>query len=85
MEWGIPAPCPGAEGKTIYVWVEAVLGYISATIEQCERIGQPEKWREYWFNKNARTLYFVGKDNIPFHTIILPALLQLQVKITTYL
>jgi len=75
VEWGIPAPFPGAEGKTIYVWVEAVLGYISATIEQCERIGQPEKWREYWFNKNARTLYFVGKDNIPFHTIILPALL----------
>jgi methionyl-tRNA synthetase len=75
VEWGIPAPFPGAEGKTIYVLVEAVLGYISATIEQCERIGQPEKWREYWFNKNARTLYFVGKDNIPFHTIILPALL----------
>lgn len=75
VEWGIPAPFPGAEGKTIYVWVEAVLGYISATIEQCQRMGEPEKWREYWFNKNARTLYFVGKDNIPFHTIILPALL----------
>jgi len=75
VDWGIPAPFPGAEGKTVYVWVDAVLGYISATIEQCERIGQPEKWREFWFNKNARTLYFVGKDNIPFHTIILPALL----------
>ncbi len=75
VEWGIPAPFPGAEGKTIYVWVDAVLGYISATIEQCQRMGEPEKWREYWFNKNARTLYFVGKDNIPFHTIILPALL----------
>jgi len=75
VDWGIPAPFPGAEGKTVYVWVDAVLGYISATIEQCERMGQPEKWREFWFNKNARTLYFVGKDNIPFHTIILPALL----------
>lgn len=75
VEWGIPAPFPGAEGKTIYVWVEAVLGYISATIEQCQKMGQPDKWREYWFNKNAKTLYFVGKDNIPFHTIILPALL----------
>ncbi len=75
VEWGIPAPFPGAEGKTIYVWVDAVLGYVSATIEQCERIGMPEKWREFWFNKNAKTLYFVGKDNIPFHTIILPALL----------
>jgi methionyl-tRNA synthetase len=75
VEWGIPAPFKGAEGKTIYVWVDAVLGYISATIEQSERIGQPERWREFWFNKQARTLYFVGKDNIPFHTIILPALL----------
>ena len=75
VEWGIPAPFKGAEGKTIYVWVDAVLGYISATIEQCQRMGQPEKWREYWFNKQAKTLYFVGKDNIPFHTIILPALL----------
>lgn len=75
VEWGIPAPFPEAEGKTIYVWVEAVLGYISATIEHCRRIGKPEKWREFWFDKAARTLYFVGKDNIPFHTIILPALL----------
>jgi len=75
VEWGIPAPFKGAEGKTIYVWVDAVLGYVSATIEQCQRIGQPDKWKEFWFNKQAKTLYFVGKDNIPFHTIILPALL----------
>jgi methionyl-tRNA synthetase len=75
VEWGIPAPFPEAEGKTIYVWVEAVLGYVSATIEYCRRIGEPEKWREFWFDKSAKTLYFVGKDNIPFHTIILPALL----------
>jgi methionyl-tRNA synthetase len=75
VEWGIPAPFPEAEGKTIYVWVDAVLGYVSATIEQCQRLGQPEKWREFWFDNQAKTLYFVGKDNIPFHTIILPALL----------
>jgi methionyl-tRNA synthetase len=75
VEWGIPAPFPGAEGKTVYVWIDAVLGYVSATIEYCKRIGEPEKWREFWFNKDAKTLYFVGKDNIPFHTIILPALL----------
>ncbi|MCK5628855.1 methionine--tRNA ligase, partial [Candidatus Bathyarchaeota archaeon] len=75
VEWGIPAPFPGAEGKTIYVWVEAVLGYVSATIEYCKLKGTPEKWKEFWFNKYAKTLYFVGKDNIPFHTIILPALL----------
>jgi methionyl-tRNA synthetase len=75
VEWGIPAPFPEAEGKTIYVWVDAVLGYVSATIEYCRRVGEPEKWREFWFDKSAKTLYFVGKDNIPFHTIILPALL----------
>jgi methionyl-tRNA synthetase len=75
VEWGIPAPFPGAEGKTIYVWVDAVLGYVSATIEYFKRVGEPEKWREFWIDKNAKTLYFVGKDNIPFHTIILPALL----------
>lgn len=73
--WGIPAPFPGAEGKTIYVWVEAVLGYVSAAIEYFRNIGESERWKEFWFNKDAKTLYFVGKDNIPFHTIILPALL----------
>jgi methionyl-tRNA synthetase len=76
VSWGIPAPFPGAEGKTIYVWVEAVLGYVSATIEYFKDHDNPEAWKDYWFNKKARTLYFIGKDNIPFHTIILPALLM---------
>jgi len=76
VSWGIPAPFPGAEGKTIYVWVEAVLGYVSATIEYFRNRGDPEGWKAYWFDKNAKTLYFIGKDNIPFHTIILPALLM---------
>jgi methionyl-tRNA synthetase len=75
VEWGIPAPFPGSENKTIYVWVEAVLGYISATIEYFKHKDNPEGWRDYWFEKNTRTMYFIGKDNIPFHTIILPALL----------
>jgi len=75
VEWGIPAPFPGAEGKKIYVWVEAVLGYVSATVQYFGNRGEPEKWKEFWFNKDAKTLYFIGKDNIPFHTIILPALL----------
>jgi len=75
VEWGIPAPFPGAEGKTIYVWFEAVLGYVSATIEYFRNRGEPEKWKEYWFNKDAKALYFIAKDNIPFHTIILPTLL----------
>jgi methionyl-tRNA synthetase len=75
VEWGIPAPFPGAEGKTFYVWFENVLGYISAAIEYFRNRGEPEKWKEYWFDKNVKSLYFIGKDNIPFHTIIFPALL----------
>src|SRR5512136_212290 len=75
VNWGIPAPFPGAEDKRVYVWVEAVLGYVSATIEYFRNHGETERWKEYWFDKKARTYYFIGKDNIPFHTIILPALL----------
>ena len=75
VNWGIQAPFPGAEDKRIYVWVEAVLGYVSATIEYFKNQGKPEGWKEYWFDEEARTYYFIGKDNIPFHTIILPALL----------
>ncbi len=74
-KWGIPAPFPGAEGKTIYVWVEAVLGYVSATIEYFKKIGKEDEWKKFWFDKDAKSIYFIGKDNIPFHTIILPALL----------
>jgi len=75
VAWGIPAPFPGAERKTIYVWFDAVLGYVSATIEYFRKQGEPEKWKEYWFDKQVKTVYFIGKDNIPFHTIILPSLL----------
>ncbi|MBS7658803.1 MAG: methionine--tRNA ligase [Candidatus Bathyarchaeia archaeon] len=74
-KWGIPAPFPGAEEKTIYVWFEAVLGYISAVVEWSEKIGKPDLWKEFWFNKDSKNVHFIGKDNIPFHTIIFPALL----------
>jgi methionyl-tRNA synthetase len=74
-KWGIQAPFKEAIDKTLYVWIEAVLGYISATIEHSKKTEFPEKWRNYWFKKNAKTLFFIGKDNIPFHTLILPALL----------
>jgi methionyl-tRNA synthetase len=74
-KWGIPSPFPGSEDKTIYVWVEAVLGYLSATIEYFKKMGQEDRWKDFWFDKETKTLYFIGKDNIPFHTIILPALL----------
>jgi methionyl-tRNA synthetase len=75
VSWGIPAPYQGAEGKTFYVWFENVLGYISATIEYYKNRGELEKWEEFWFNKDAKSFYFIGKDNIPFHTIIFPAML----------
>ncbi|MEM2896009.1 MAG: methionine--tRNA ligase [Candidatus Bathyarchaeia archaeon] len=74
-KWGIPAPFPSSSGKTIYVWFEAVLGYVSASIELSEKIGNQNLWKEFWFDKNTRNVHFIGKDNIPFHTIIFPALL----------
>ncbi len=74
--WGIKAPFPGAENKTIYVWMEAVLGYVSAVIEYFGLRGTPDKWRDYWVADAAKTSFFIGKDNIPFHAIILPALLK---------
>lgn len=74
-KWGIPSPFPGSEDKTIYVWVEAVLGYLSATLEYFKKMGDEDKWKKYWLDNMTKTIYFIGKDNIPFHTIILPALL----------
>jgi len=73
MAWGIPVPVEGYEHKVLYVWFEAVIGYLSASIEWAKNTGQPEAWRHWWQNENARALYFIGKDNIPFHAIIWPA------------
>lgn len=73
--WGIPAPFKGADGKTIYVWMEAVLGYVSATKEWAEKTGAPDLWRKFWFDTESRNIHFIGKDNIPFHTIVFPGLL----------
>jgi len=74
-KWGVPSPFLGSEGKTIYVWMEAVLGYLSASIEFSENKGNPDLWKEYWKDKQTKNVHFIGKDNIPFHTIIFPALL----------
>ncbi|MCI2426463.1 methionine--tRNA ligase [Candidatus Acetothermia bacterium] len=73
LEWGIPAPFVGAEGKVIYVWAEAALGYLSATIEYFRNEGQEDKWRKFWFGDDVKQVYTQGKDNIPFHVIIFPA------------
>ncbi|MGC8850449.1 MAG: methionine--tRNA ligase, partial [Candidatus Bathyarchaeia archaeon] len=74
--WGIPAPFPNSKGKTIYVWFEAVLGYVSAVIEWSEKSGNPDLWKSLWFDPEVRNVHFIGKDNIPFHTIIFPSLLM---------
>lgn len=73
IDWGIPVPVPGYEHKRIYVWFEAVIGYLSASIEWADRIGEPERWRDFWNDPSCKTYYFIGKDNIPFHTLIWPA------------
>lgn len=76
-KWGIPAPFPGADNLTIYVWFEAVLGYVSAVKEYfIKKEDDDEMWMEWWFGKDTNVAFFIGKDNIPFHTIILPALLM---------
>ncbi len=75
IEWGVPVPVPGFENKRIYVWFEAVIGYLSASQEWAQSHGDPEAWRSFW-QGDAKGYYFVGKDNIPFHTIIWPAMLM---------
>ncbi len=75
LKWGIPAPFKGAEKKTIYVWFEAVLGYVSAVKEWAEIKEQPELFDYYWKDPKTKSVYFIGKDNIIFHWIIFPGLL----------
>jgi methionyl-tRNA synthetase len=75
IEWGIPVPVKGFEHKRIYVWFDAVIGYLSATKEWAASTGDPEKWRAFW-QGDTKSYYFIGKDNIPFHTIIWPAMLM---------
>lgn len=73
LDWGIPVPVPGWDGKCLYVWFEAVIGYLSAAIEWAAITGQPQSWEKWWFDPSAKTYYFIGKDNIPFHAVIWPA------------
>ncbi len=73
LDWGIPVPVEGWEGKCLYVWFEAVIGYLSASIEWAKNSGAPRAWQEWWYDSQARSYYFIGKDNIPFHAIIWPA------------
>lgn len=78
MSWGIPVPLPDAEGKVLYVWFDAPIGYISATKEWALKKGQPERWKEYWLDPATKLVQFIGKDNIPFHASIFPAMVMGQ-------
>ena len=69
VAWGIPVPLDGWESKHIYVWFEAVMGYFTASVEWARNTGQPEAWKEWWYNPEAKIFNFIGKDNIPFHTV----------------
>ena len=76
LDWGIPVPVEGAEGKVLYVWFDAPIGYISSTKEWAEREGKD--WRPYWQDKKTELVHFIGKDNIVFHCIIFPAMLKAE-------
>ncbi len=81
LDWGVPIPLEGYENKRIYVWFDAVIGYYSASIEWAERTGDPDAWRKWWVlgpdgAEPSRSYYFIGKDNIAFHTIFWPAMLM---------
>jgi methionyl-tRNA synthetase len=79
LDWGVPIPLEGYEDKRIYVWFDAVIGYFSASVEWAEKQGTPDAWKTWWIpgetNPPVKPYYFIGKDNIPFHTIIWPAML----------
>jgi len=78
LDWGVPVPLDGwreRPDKKIYVWFDAVIGYLSASIEWARRSGDPDAWRAWWNDENAEAYYFMGKDNITFHTEIWPAIL----------
>ena len=76
LDWGIPVPVEGAEGKVLYVWFDAPIGYISSTKEWAEREGKD--WRPYWQDSDTQLVHFIGKDNIVFHCIIFPAMLKAE-------
>jgi methionyl-tRNA synthetase len=76
LDWGVKVPLENADGKVLYVWFEAVLGYISATKELSTKLNKPNLWREFWQGDNTKYIAFIGKDNIVFHTIIFPAMLK---------
>lgn len=78
--WGIPVPLPDAEDKVLYVWFDAPIGYISSTMQWALERGTPEAWKTYWEDPKTKLVHFIGKDNIPFHAVIFPAMTMGQNK-----
>jgi len=76
LDWGVKIPLIDYEGKVIYVWFEAPIGYISATKELFIERNEPGKWKDYWFGKDVKLIHFIGKDNIIFHALVFPAMLM---------
>lgn len=76
LAWGVRVPLKEYGDKVLYVWFEAVLGYISSTKEWAQKNGNPKKWREYWLNPSTKYVAFIGKDNVVFHCIVFPAMLM---------
>lgn len=78
LDWGIPVPVEGAEGKVLYVWFDAPIGYISNTKELCDNNPQYGNWEKWWKEEDTRLVHFIGKDNIVFHCIVFPAMLKAE-------
>jgi methionyl-tRNA synthetase len=76
LDWGVKIPLPGYENKVIYVWFDAVLGYVSATKEWSQQTGKPDKWKHFWLDEKTKYVAFIGKDNVVFHCIVFPAMLM---------
>jgi methionyl-tRNA synthetase len=78
LDWGIPVPVEGAQGKVLYVWFDAPIGYISNTKELCDAHPEKGSWETWWKDKDTRLVHFIGKDNIVFHCIVFPAMLKAE-------
>ncbi|MAL16344.1 MAG: methionine--tRNA ligase [Balneola sp.] len=76
LSWGVPVPLEEAEGKVLYVWFDAPIGYVSATKEWAQEQGKPELWKDFWQDENTELYHFIGKDNIVFHCIMFPVVLM---------
>lgn len=76
LHWGVPIPLPNMEGKVLYVWFDAPIGYISSTKEWALKIKDPERWKRYWCSGDTKLIHFIGKDNIVFHAILFPMMLM---------